>query len=81
MILAPALTAMPVHDVLPFVKELAQDLAAKVGVVILTQGTRPADLARGIRSMQAQQGVALDIVVVGNGWEPEGLPDGVREPA
>lgn len=49
-----------------------------VGVVILTQGTRPDDLARGIRSMQEQQGIDLDIVVVGNGWDPEGLPAGVR---
>ncbi|MCP2030446.1 GT2 family glycosyltransferase [Okibacterium sp. HSC-33S16] len=49
-----------------------------VGVVVLTQGTRPDDLARGIRSVQNQQGVQLDIVVVGNGWQPTGLPDGVR---
>ncbi|MBG6240082.1 GT2 family glycosyltransferase [Mycetocola sp. CAN_C7] len=50
----------------------------QVGVVILTQGTRPDDLHRGIRSMQEQRDVELDIVVVGNGWQPEGLPDGVR---
>jgi GT2 family glycosyltransferase len=49
-----------------------------VGVVVLTQGTRAEDLARGIRSVQAQTGVELDVVVVGNGWQPEGLPDGVR---
>src|SRR5699024_9781236 len=42
------------------------------------QGTRPEELARGIRSVQAQRGVNTDIVVVGNGWEPTGLPDGVR---
>ena len=48
-----------------------------VGVVCLSQGTRPDDLARGIRSLQAQRGVELDIVVVGNGWDPVGLPDGV----
>lgn len=50
----------------------------RVGVVVLTQGTRPADLDRGIRSILAQQGVELDIVVVGNGWQPVGLPSGVR---
>lgn len=53
-----------------------------VGVVVLTQGTRPDDLNRGIASVQAQLGVATDIVVVGNGWDPvtasPPLPDGVR---
>lgn len=48
------------------------------GVVVLTQGRRPADLERGLRSLLAQTGVELDIVVVGNGWEPAGLPDGVQ---
>ncbi|QEE61848.1 glycosyltransferase [Salinibacterium sp. dk2585] len=49
-----------------------------VGVVVLTQGKRPADLARGLASILAQQGVSLDVVVVGNGWQPTGLPEGVR---
>ena len=49
-----------------------------VGVVSLTQGTRPDDLARGLASLAAQTGVTLDTVVVGNGWEPTGLPDGVK---
>ncbi|TQL47445.1 GT2 family glycosyltransferase [Homoserinimonas aerilata] len=49
-----------------------------VGVVVLTQGTRPDDLMRGLESVLAQQGVALDVVVVGNGWQPTGLPEGVR---
>ena len=50
----------------------------RVGVVVLTQGTRPADLDRGIVSILAQEGVELDVVVVGNGWQPSGLPSGVR---
>lgn len=50
----------------------------RIGVVSLTQGNRPADLARGLHSLQAQRGVELDILVVGNGWEPNSLPDGVR---
>ena len=50
----------------------------RVGVVVLTQGTRPDDLARGIRSVLAQQEVVLDVVCVGNGWVPTGLPDAVR---
>ena len=49
-----------------------------IGVVCLTQGSRPADLARGLASLLAQTGVELDIIVVGNGWEPRGLPSGVR---
>jgi GT2 family glycosyltransferase len=47
-------------------------------VVSLTQGTRPDDLRRGLESVLAQQGVDLDVVCVGNGWAPTGLPDGVR---
>ena len=49
-----------------------------VGVVSLSQGTRPQDLAAGLASLAAQTGVDLDVVVVGNGWAPTGLPDGVR---
>ncbi|MGM0929062.1 MAG: glycosyltransferase family 2 protein [Actinomycetota bacterium] len=49
-----------------------------VGVVILTQGTRPEELQRGFASLQAQRGVSLDVVVVGNGWKPEGLPTGYK---
>jgi GT2 family glycosyltransferase len=50
----------------------------RIGVVSLTQGTRPADLARGLASLAAQEGVDLDVVVVGNGWNPDGLPEGIR---
>ncbi len=46
--------------------------------MLLTQGTRPDYLAQGIRSLLAQRGVQLDIVCVGNGWEPSGLPEHVR---
>jgi GT2 family glycosyltransferase len=49
-----------------------------VGCVVLTQGRRPAELAAALDSLLAQTGVEADVVVVGNGWEPEGLPDGVR---
>jgi GT2 family glycosyltransferase len=44
---------------------------------VLTQGTRPDDLRRGLDSILAQTGVVLDVVCVGNGWEPDGLPKGV----
>ncbi|MGN6126659.1 MAG: glycosyltransferase family 2 protein [Humibacter sp.] len=49
-----------------------------VGVVVLTQGTRPVELARALASVLAQRDVVLDIVCVGNGWQPTGLPQGVR---
>lgn len=48
------------------------------GVVLLTMGTRPQELARGLASLQSQSGVVLDIVVVGNGWQPVDLPEGVK---
>lgn len=50
----------------------------RVGVVVLTMGERPKDLARALTSVLAQQLVTLDVVVVGNGWRPEFLPAGVR---
>ncbi|MCU1438281.1 MAG: glycosyl transferase [Naasia sp.] len=53
-----------------------------VGVVVLTQGRRPAELRRALESVAAQQDVTTEVVVVGNGWDPTGLrgglPDGVR---
>ena len=48
------------------------------GVIILTQGRRPTELRAAIDSVLAQQDVVTDIVVVGNGWVPVGLPAGVR---
>ncbi len=48
------------------------------GVVVLTMGNRPAELAAGIDSLLAQRDVTLDVVVVGNGWSPSGLPAGVK---
>jgi GT2 family glycosyltransferase len=50
----------------------------KIGCVVLTTGTRPQELELALDSLLAQREVELDVVVVGNGWEPEGLPDGVR---
>ncbi|MCX6601979.1 MAG: glycosyltransferase, partial [Acidobacteria bacterium] len=48
------------------------------GVVVLTMGKRPTELARGLQSLLNQKNVELDIVVVGNGWQPQGLPVGVK---
>ncbi|MGR0318181.1 glycosyltransferase family 2 protein [Agromyces sp. ZXT2-3] len=45
-------------------------------------GRRPIELARGIRSVLDQQGVDVDVVCVGNGWDPAAaeppLPPEVR---
>jgi GT2 family glycosyltransferase len=49
-----------------------------IGCVVLTQGRRAPALAAALASLAAQGGVDLDVVVVGNGWTPAGLPDGVR---
>ena len=53
-------------------------MTPRIGCVVLTMGRRPDDLRRALHSLLAQHGVELDIVVVGNAWEPVGLPAGVR---
>jgi GT2 family glycosyltransferase len=50
----------------------------RFGVVVLTQGKRPDDLHRALESLLAQRGVQIDAVVVGNGWQPTDLPQGIR---
>ena len=50
-------------------------------MVVLTQGTRPDDLAVGLASVIAQRQVVVDVVVVGNGWVPSGLPEHVASVA
>lgn len=56
------------------------DAAARprFGCILLTRGDRPEALAAALDSLLAQQGVEVDVVVVGNGWRPTGLPPGVR---
>ena len=48
------------------------------GCVVLTQGGRPEMLERAVTSLLRQRDVDVDVVVVGNGWQPEGLPEGAR---
>ena len=48
------------------------------GCVVLTAGRRPDDLRKAVSSLLHQRGVATDIVVVGTGCDPEGVPGGVR---
>jgi GT2 family glycosyltransferase len=50
----------------------------RFGCIVLTQGRRPEDLARAVSSLLEQRDVTVDVVVVGNGWEPSGLPPGVH---
>lgn len=52
-------------------------MSVDFGVVILTMGKRPEDLQRAIDSVLAQRDVVVDVVVVGNGWEPTEMPAGV----
>jgi GT2 family glycosyltransferase len=52
-----------------------------VGCVVLSQGSRPAELRRALEAVMGQRDVPVAAVVVGNGWMPEGLPDGVTSVA
>lgn len=54
------------------------DPLPSVGAVVLHMGDRPRELATALRDLLRQRGVRLDVVVVGNGWRPTGLPEGVR---
>jgi GT2 family glycosyltransferase len=53
-------------------------MTPRFGCVVLTQGNRPDELCRALGSIAAQRDVEVDVVVVGNGWIPTGLPDGVK---
>jgi GT2 family glycosyltransferase len=57
---------------------MSQPSRPTFGAVVLTMGNRPDDLRRGLASLLTQADVDLDVVVVGNGWRPVGLPDGVQ---
>jgi GT2 family glycosyltransferase len=50
----------------------------RFGCVVLTMGKRPAELGAAVGSLLSQRGVEVDVVVVGNGWAPEGLPESVK---
>jgi GT2 family glycosyltransferase len=46
--------------------------------IVLSQGRRPAELGLALDSLLRQREADVDVVVVGNGWEPSELPPGVR---
>ncbi|HEX3707992.1 MAG TPA: glycosyltransferase [Mycobacteriales bacterium] len=48
-----------------------------IGCIVLSQGNRPEELARALATVLAQRDVGVHVTVVGNGWIPEGLPEGV----
>lgn len=49
-------------------------MTLSVGCVLLSQGDRADELSRAVASLLAQRDVTLSVVVVGNGWQPVGLP-------
>ncbi len=53
-------------------------MTPRFGCVVLTMGRRPAELGAAVGSLLAQRGVEVDVAVVGNGWAPTGLPEGVK---
>lgn len=46
-------------------------MSRRVGAVLLTMGKRPEELSRAFNSLKIQEGVELDLVIVGNGWNPK----------
>ena len=53
-------------------------MTATYGVVVLTMGKRPEELQAAVASVLAQRDGEVDVVVVGNGWIPTGLPAQVK---
>lgn len=53
-------------------------MTATYGVVVLTMGKRPEELRAAVASVLSQRDVEVDVVVVGNGWVPTGLPAQVK---
>nr|WP_261994250.1 glycosyltransferase [Streptomyces sp. t39] len=49
-----------------------------LGAVIITMGTRPAELRALLDSVAAQEGDRIEVVVVGNGAPVRDVPEGVR---
>ncbi|WP_214414062.1 glycosyltransferase family 2 protein [Sphaerisporangium fuscum] len=49
-----------------------------VDVVVLTMNDRPAPFREAMASLLAQRDVRLRVVIVGNGVEPDHVPEGVR---
>jgi GT2 family glycosyltransferase len=52
--------------------------APRVSVIVLSMGDRPEELDRCLRSALAQRYDSFEVFCVGMGWQPDGLPEGVR---
>lgn len=50
----------------------------RVSIIVVTMGNRQQLLDKCLQSAVAQDYDDLDVVCIGNGWQPVGLPDGVR---
>ncbi len=50
----------------------------RIAAVVLSMGNRPTELAMALQTLGEQVRVDIDCVLVGNGWEPTGLPGWVR---
>ena len=46
-------------------------MSVDFGCVVLTMGKRPEELRSAVDSLIAQEDVKLDIIIVGNGWDPK----------
>lgn len=49
-----------------------------VGVALLSMGNRPTELAAALESLGRQEGVDMNVTLVGNGWDPVDVPDWVN---
>lgn len=50
----------------------------RVSIIVLSMGDRPAELDRCLSSALTQNYQSYEVFCVGMGWQPDGLPDGVR---
>lgn len=50
----------------------------RVSIIVLSMGNRPDALRRCLTSATAQAYGSFEVFCLGMGWQPEGLPDGVR---
>ncbi|GAA3607689.1 glycosyltransferase [Marihabitans asiaticum] len=55
-----------------------QDATPTVDVVVLSQGDRQAETRRALESARVQTGVQTTLILLGNGWQPEGFDADVQ---
>ena len=56
----------------------AMQSGPRVSIIVLSMGDRPEELDRCLRSALAQRYDSFEVFCVGMGWQPEGVPEGVR---